>query len=142
MNKITDNFLVFCLFYDEYFGSYARRDTNIIDILETYLFFMILKYKYPNTYNLIIHNNYIVYDNQPQQLEILDIRFFVSTNISNMLHDLQNGGAHIKNNKFVAKYGKNNLYMNNLSFAEHIEQTIEMFVSNGKGKTVEKEMEK
>ncbi len=128
MNKITDNFLVFCLFYDKYFIPYNRRNTRIVDIFECYLFFIILKYKNPQIYNLIIHNNYIAYDNNPRHYEVLDINFFVSENISNMLRDLQNGGAHLKNDKFIVKYGCRKINSKNLSFAEHIEKTIEMFI--------------
>lgn len=126
IDKITNNFLVFYFYYKEQLNSEAANSDIIKNRIELYLYFMTLKYKYPETYNLILREDYILYDNSPKNWPILDLKYFISTYISEILKDMQTGGARNHNNELISKY---NIMDTNTgdSFAEHIEETIEMF---------------
>jgi len=44
-----------------------------------------------------------------------------------MLKKIQTGGAQKKDNSLIQKYGLDKVNSNGVSFAEHIERTLEMF---------------
>lgn len=125
---ISNNFMVFCMYYKDIFVERIKAQPVLtIDALEVYLYFITLKYKYPNIYYLIIKQEFIAYDNSPKNWSVLEMKYFVSKNINKMLKEMQTGGAQKKDDTLVKKYGLYEINTNELSFAEHIERTIEMF---------------
>lgn len=126
INKVLNNFILFCLYYNKSIFNNIEPNNTLI-LLEVYLYFMTLKYKYINIYNLIIKQEFMMEGNSPKRWKELEGKYYVSTNIFNMLSDIQTGNAHIKDKTYIRKYCLNNINSNDLSFAEHIERTIEMF---------------
>jgi len=88
---------------------------------------MTLKYKYPSVYKRILIQEFIAYDNSPKNWDVLEMKYFISPNISEMLKKIQTGGAQKKDNSLIQKYGLDKVNSNGVSFAEHIERTLEMF---------------
>lgn len=127
IDKITNNFMVFYLYYKQHLSNESSANAEIIKKrVELYLYFMVLKYKYPETYNLILKQDYISYDNSPQNWPVLELKYFVSKYISEILKKMQTGTAREKNNDLIIQYGIIDINSES-SFAEHIEKTIEMF---------------
>jgi hypothetical protein len=65
-------------------------------------------------------------DNSPKNWTVLELKYFVSPYISEILNKMQTGAAREKNNELIIKYGITDINSEN-TFAEHIEKTIEMF---------------
>lgn len=126
INKITNNFLVFYLYYKDYLSAESCALEIVRKRVELYLYFMVLKYKYPETYNLILRQEYISYDNSPRNWNVLELKYFVSPYISEILKKMQTGVARKKDNDLILKYEIIHINSEN-TFAEHIEKTIEMF---------------
>jgi hypothetical protein len=124
INKITNNFMVFYLYYKHILSE--KSGSVISNSVELYLYFMILKYKYPETYDLILRKDYIAYDNSPKNWPVLEFKYFVSTYISEVLKAMQTGAGRQKNKELISKYAIININSED-SLAEHIEKTIEMF---------------
>lgn len=125
INKITNNLSIFILYYKESIDKIEYN--NLIKILEIYLYFMILKYKYPSTYRILLYTEFLVYDNTPKYGNVLEKKYIVSSNVKNMVKELENGNALRIDDTLIKKYGleyENNI---NVSFCQHIERTIEMF---------------
>lgn len=128
IDKITNNFIVFCLFYKHLIDEkIVTQPDRVPKILEVYLYFMTLKYKYPNIYNAILKQEFIAYDNSPKNHFVLELKYFISQNIKNMLKEIENGNAQRKDLLLIKKYCLDKVNSENLSFAEHIERTVEMF---------------
>jgi len=128
IDKISNNFIVFCLFYKHLIDERTVSQPNeITNVLEVYLYFMTLKYKYPSVYKRILIQEFIAYDNSPKNWDVLEMKYFISPNISEMLKKIQTGGAQKKDNSLIQKYGLDKVNSNGVSFAEHIERTLEMF---------------
>ncbi|KJR46717.1 putative phage protein [Desulfosporosinus sp. I2] len=127
IDKITNNFIVFCLFYEDHINETALQSNRIVKVLEVYLYFMILKYKYPSTYNRILKQEFIAYDNEPKNCDVVEMKFFISNNIIQMLKKSQTGGAQMKDDSLIQEYGFSKVNNVGVSFAEHIERTLEMF---------------
>ncbi|HYF81407.1 MAG TPA: P-loop NTPase fold protein [Clostridia bacterium] len=128
IDKITNNFIVFCLFYKHFIDEkIATQPDRVLEILEVYLYFMALKYKYPIIYNTILKQEFIAYDNAPQNWDVIEMKYFISPNINEMLKKSQIGGAQKKDKSLIEKYGLDKINSDGLSFAEHIERTLEMF---------------
>ena len=125
IDKITNHIFVFIIFYKKHLEKYDLTEQLLK--IETYIFFIILKYKFPKEYYLIINDEFITYDNQPKNWGVIDRKFFVSKNISGMLKDIQTGNAHVKTSDFISKYCIDTVNIIGLTFAEHIERTLEMF---------------
>lgn len=132
IDKITYNYSIFLLFYLKTINNYIeKRKQFITDVLEVYLFFMILKYKYPETYNMIIRGEYKVYDTiDSTKAKLLDNKFLVSDNIGSMLRGIDQGKAHLETPTYIDKYARLQLKSGKISFAEYIEQTLEIFNNN------------
>lgn len=128
IDKITNNFIVFCLFYKHFIDERVASKLSTIDSLEVYLYFMTLKYKYPNIYSKILKQGFMVYDNQSKNWDALEFKYFISSpNIKDMLRAIQTGGAQKKDDSLIKKYELFEVNSDGLSFAEHIERTLEMF---------------
>lgn len=128
IDKISNNFIVFCLYYKHIIEENIHSQPNEISKkLEVYLYFITLKYKNPTIYNMILKQEFMSYDNAPKMWDILDRKYFISTNISNMLKDIQTGRAQKKENILIYQYGLKEVNSDGLSFSEHIERTLEMF---------------
>lgn len=123
VNKILNNFFVFCLYYKDY-----MLNPKINIALEIYLYFIILKYKKPEIYDLILNQDYIAYDNSPKNWTVLDIKYFVTSNISEVLKELQIGRARDCRLDIIQKYGLFEYGTEELSFSKHIQNTVEMFL--------------
>lgn len=127
IDKITNNFIIFYLYYKQHLSNESSVNSEIIKKrVELYLYFMVLKYKYPETYNLILKQDYIAYDNSPANWPVLKLKYFVSSYISEILRKMQTGTAREKNNDLIIQYGIIDINSES-TFAEHIEKTIEMF---------------
>lgn len=129
-DKISNTFLIFCLYYKPIINKKMINSKlhNINNILEDYFYFMTLKYKFPHIYNMILKQDFMSYDNSPMNWPVLEIKYYVSANISEMLKKMQTGGAREISQSLIATHGIQEVNNNNkLSFAEHIELTIEMF---------------
>lgn len=128
IDKITNNFIVFCLYYKHIIEERRlQQPSEIANTLEVYLYFMTLKYKYPGTYNTILKQEFVAYDNAPVNWTVLELKYFISTNINKILKEMQTGGAQRKDNSLIMNYGLNEVNSDGVSFAEHIERTLEMF---------------
>lgn len=126
MNKVTNNFLIFYLYYKEYFDQEKVNSQLIKNRIDVYLYFMTMKYKFTDVYDMILHQDYMAYDNAPKNRPELEFKYFISPYVSGMLKDMQTGKAMRKDNDLITKYGITDINGEN-TFAEHIEKTIEMF---------------
>lgn len=127
INKITDNFLIFCMYYRRTIQD-GLSNNPIVNQLEMYLYFITLKYKYPKVYGIIINDKFIDYNNKSNETYIvLESKYYISDNINNLLKLMQCGNALKKDNQDLLKYAFYNTNSKGLSFGEHIERTIEMF---------------
>lgn len=124
IDKITNSFIIFCLFYKDTI-SYMRYD---LKTLEFYLYFIILKHKYPNTYKHILRVGFMDPSDRPENFPYLDKKYFVSDNINFILKEMQNGAAQQANDKLNGTYGFIQCNKENRSFGENIEKVIEMFI--------------
>ena len=131
IDKIMLNFNVFILYYQDKINNKMRsieKHMERADMLEIYLYFLALKYKYPKIYLSIIKADFMKYDNAPKNWPILDVKFFISGTVGKLLNEkLQTGGSLRKEEDLSKKYILLNVHCNNISFAEHIEKTLEMF---------------
>ena len=129
IDKITTNFIVFCLYYHDVITLMASLNgqKNLDMRLSIYLYFLTLKYKYPQIYNNIINDGFIAFDNSPKNLFVLDSYYFINGDIKIMLKAIQNRAAQNKSNDFIEKFGLKDINKTGLSYAEHIERTLEMF---------------
>lgn len=77
---------------------------------------------------MILKYEFMAYDNAPKDnWNILEMKYFISSNIREMLKKIQTGGAHSKDNSLTQKYGLDKVNSDGVSFAEHIQRTLEMF---------------
>jgi predicted KAP-like P-loop ATPase len=128
IDKITNHFMNFCLFYKQIIDEkFIEHQNQALKVLEVYLYFMTLKYKYPNIYMLVLKQEFMSYDNAPKNWDVLEFKYFISPNISEMLKEIQTGNGQRQDGTFIKKYGFEKINCDGLSFAEHIERTIEMF---------------
>lgn len=129
MDKITNNFIIFCFYYSVIIESMRSRGFQTNNILEIYLYFITLKYKYPDIYNLILREGFVAYDNEPKTMQVLEKKYFVSDNITKLLRYIQLGLAQKKDKYFMEndKYTVLEVNYSDASFSQHIEKTIEMF---------------
>lgn len=123
IDKISNSFLMFCLFYKE--NIVNSKDINCV--LEFYLYFMILKYKYPEIYKLITKNEFVNYNNSPKDWRILEKDYFTTNYITQVLGSLQTDGGQRKDSDLNDKYGFVELNDKDLSMVENIERVIELF---------------
>ena len=130
IDKITNNFIIFCLFYKNLIVEKSTSQPNeIVNILEVYLYFMILKYKYPSIFERILKHEFMAFDNAPKDnWFVLERKYFTtSPNIREMLKKSQTGNAQMIDTSLTQKYGLDKINSEGVSFAEHIERTLEMF---------------
>lgn len=128
INKITNNFIIFCLFYKHLIEE--KQPNEIVNILEVYLYFMTLKYKYPSIYKGILKHQFMAYDNSPKDdWFVLEKKYYITTspNIREMLKKSQTGNAQMIDTFLTQKYGLDKINSEGVSFAEHVERTLEMF---------------
>lgn len=126
INKITDNFLIFFMYYKG--KIHDSINNEIADKLEMYLYFIVLKYKYPEIYSMLINDKFIAYNDAPKDgYVVLKSKYYISDNINKLLALMQCGGILKKENTLIQKYGFTDINCGRISFAEHIERTIEMF---------------
>jgi hypothetical protein len=76
---------------------------------------------------LVLKQEFMSYDNAPKNWDVLEFKYFISPNISEMLKEIQTGNGQRQDGTFIKKYGFEKINCDGLSFAEHIERTIEMF---------------
>ncbi|MBE5980353.1 MAG: hypothetical protein E7249_14635 [Paenibacillaceae bacterium] len=126
IDKIFINFNVFYLFYQPHF-EHLSADKEV-EVMEVYLYFMTLKYKFPGVYSLIINKEFIAYDNAPKNWDILEQKYFVSANITKLLKAIQTGANHDIKKEIITSFGLDSVNCDNTTFSQHIERTIEMFV--------------
>jgi hypothetical protein len=126
IDKIFNNFIVFYLFYQPHFENLLADKE--VEVMEVYLYFMTLKYKFPGVYSLIINGNFMSYSDEPKNWKTLEKRYYVSENIKNLLNKIQNGGNHGKGKEVIDSFGLKNVNCDDTTFSQHIERTIEMFV--------------
>ncbi|MDF2984869.1 MAG: hypothetical protein K0R50_379, partial [Eubacterium sp.] len=125
VNKITNNLSVFLLYYKEVIAKIEY--TRLIPIIEMYLYFMILKYKYPTIYRTILNTEFLFYNNTPKYGSVIEKKYIVSPNIQNFMKELENGNALRIDGVLIKKYGFEHENTVDVSFSQHIERTIEMF---------------
>ena len=147
--KILDAFMLFRFYYsdminiitdrNDYPMSYgtqnydsASNDYKIVDSLLIYLYFIIMKYKYPDVYSILINEKFAFSTNNNNQFKILDAKYF---NFSNLINDIVISLSQKKSleqrNKFPlfdVNVIKKNSTDTEFDFSKHIELTIEMFV--------------
>lgn len=126
IDKIFNNFTVFYLYYESHIN--VLPESRVVKVMEIYLYFITLKYKFPDVYSLILYKEFMVYDNAPAKWEILEYKYFVSENISNLLRKIQTGGNRNRDIEIISSLGFETVNENRLTFSEYIERTIEMFV--------------
>lgn len=134
INKILKNFYSFLLFhYQKYFNN--GSDENVKNRVEIYFFFIVLKYKYPNEYSLIMSSEFLKFNHSSNIMEKLDRKFFlISDYISDLLKLLSdNSGKKELNQLTQITNGRNynNVIINindNCSIVDNIQMAIEMFV--------------
>ncbi|GLB28133.1 hypothetical protein LAD12857_00560 [Lacrimispora amygdalina] len=126
IDKIFNNFIVFYLYYQTHFEHISEN--MVVKVMEVYLYFMTLKYKFPDIYSLIINKDFIAYDNAPKNWYVLEYKYFVSDNISTLLKRIQTGANHGAGNELISTFGLKNVNCDCTTFSQHIERTIEMFV--------------
>ncbi len=121
IDKITDAFITFMLFY-------KNEIINHEEALEIYLYFFILKYKYPDKYNLIVHKDFTLEKEvADSNLPLLEHKFVLNGKITSLLKklDATNDLEYIDYcNKEIDLFEIHEVCK---SFEEHIEYVIEMF---------------
>lgn len=125
IDKIFNNFTVFYLYYEAHFN--ILPGTRVVKVMEVYLYFITLKYKFPDVYSLIINKEFMTYNNAPANWEVLKYKYIVSENISKLIIGIETGGNHRLNRNLITSFGLENVNCENLTFSEHIERTIELF---------------
>ncbi|MBE5992614.1 MAG: hypothetical protein E7247_09505 [Paenibacillaceae bacterium] len=126
IDKIFNNFTVFYLYYEAHFNFLPEK--RVVKVMEVYLYFITLKYKFPDVYSLIINRDFIAYDNAPKNWYVLEYKYFVSENISTLLKRIQTGANHGAGSELISTFGLKNVNCDYTTFSQHIERTIEMFV--------------
>jgi hypothetical protein len=126
IDKIFNNFTVFYLYYEAHFNFLP--ETRVVKVMEVYLYFITLKYKFPDVYSLIINRDFIAYDNAPKNWYVLEHKYFVSENISTLLKRIQTGANHGPGSDVISSFGLEDVNCDYTTFSQHIERTIEMFV--------------
>lgn len=136
IDKITNNFIIFCFYYKDVIRYTDLRVDNLNEIMEIYLYFITLKYKYPDIYTLILRDRFRAYDSigtltdrEESHEKVLESKYFISNNISKLLNTIQGGRGQRIDSILIPNNSMKIMEINcdNISFAGHIEKTIEMF---------------
>lgn len=121
INKICDNIMVFCSFYKD-----RILKAQNIENLNTYIYFIILKYKYPEKYNMILDDyGYMLSDNTPKNWPIIENYYFTGMKIASLISEGQ-ASALSNERKFIDKYCLSCLNYNKVNFNQHIKDVLEL----------------
>lgn len=131
IDKISNNFKILFIYYEDLIEERIESGKAIV-ILEVFLYFMVLKYKYPQIYDLILKQNFVIYGERgsgaEKTTEILDFKYILYPTIYNLLKNLQMGDVISKDKgpELINSFSFETINKN-ISFSEHIERTLEMF---------------
>lgn len=123
INKINDNIIVFCSFYKDKILKY-----NDLNNLSTYIYFIILKYKYPEIYQIMLSDyGYMLSDNAPKNWPVIENKIFIGMKINELIKSGQTGAfSHESGMNLISRYGFPSLKSNKGTFSNHIKSVLEL----------------
>jgi len=122
VDKIVNSFIVFLMYYKDEFRDLPEYHES----LEIYLFFIILKNKFPTQYELILNGRYTLDKKIFFDDIVLENKFQIEGVILRLLKDIASDNAKIYGDKIIKDYKLFAHSDTEASFATYIEKTIEM----------------
>ena len=121
IDKITSAFVSLLLFYDDEVYNHQQS-------IEIYLYFLIMKYKYPSIYDIIIHKKFsLEREKATEQILFLEHKFVVNGIVRKVLKSVDLIGAFAYNEDYIQNFDLFTAENRSTNLGEHIEYILEIF---------------